>query len=196
PLLEVESLDELHRDVGHVLEAPAVDHLHDVLVAHHGGGAGLALEALDQLLVLGQVREQHLEHDLAVERLLDAAVDRGHSAAADLLVQLERPEVLLHSRHEVVSSAWTAVASSARRSRSMRCQMMAIATTASSSTANATISHSMSAPLDGRAGAAAPPAVARRASCESGGNSAVLSTSWRSARRGSPGSSPASRRAS
>jgi hypothetical protein len=101
PLLQVEALDELHGDVRRVLEAAAVDDLHDVLVAQHRGRARLAFEALDERDIVGQVRMQHLEHDLAVERLLHAEIDGRHATDADLLPQLERAEVPVHGHAAV-----------------------------------------------------------------------------------------------
>src|SRR5207245_11615624 len=50
-----------------------------------GGGAGLALEALDELLVEREGEGQHLDRDVALELLLPGLEDDRHAAAAELL---------------------------------------------------------------------------------------------------------------
>ncbi len=55
--------------------------LDDVGVIELALGAGLSCEALNDLGIIAEQREQHLDSDLAVERLLVAEEDDGHSAA-------------------------------------------------------------------------------------------------------------------
>ncbi len=80
-----------HRQAGDVLhhqeERPVVvtgvedgDH---VVVGEPGGGAGLALEAAYELLVVGQPFVHHLDRDRAVEPEVGGLVDGGHPAAGD-----------------------------------------------------------------------------------------------------------------
>ncbi len=81
--LSVRPAQVLHRDVvGAVVLAAVVDADH-VRVLQAGGGRGLAAEALDELVVLGEAAVQHLERDLAAEVGVLGAVDVGHPARAD-----------------------------------------------------------------------------------------------------------------
>src|SRR5947208_253471 len=61
-------------------------------MAQRGGALRLAHEALAELLVLGQLRRQHLQRDRPPEARLARAVDDAHSAAADQALDLERAE--------------------------------------------------------------------------------------------------------
>src|SRR2546430_5071091 len=53
-----------------------------------GGGAGFALEALDEFLVEGEGEGEHLDRDVALELLLQGPEDDGHAPATELLEDL------------------------------------------------------------------------------------------------------------
>ncbi len=57
-----------------------------MLVLEAGGARRLAAEALDELFVLGEAPVQHLERDLAPELEVLGAVDLGHPARAEPVV--------------------------------------------------------------------------------------------------------------
>ena len=81
-LAQVGALDEAHRHVQRpVLLARVVDRDH-VGVVERRGDLRLALEALAELGVLGQLGGDQLERDRAVQREVDGAVDDAHAAAA------------------------------------------------------------------------------------------------------------------
>ena len=69
-------LDELHDDVLAValLVEPEVEDLHDVRVHEARGGQRLAAEALDELVVVGEVLGQQLHRDLALEAAVEGAL--------------------------------------------------------------------------------------------------------------------------
>jgi hypothetical protein len=74
-----------HDDVIDVVLAAEVDDRDNVWMAQRGCGARFALESGDEIFVIGQSGMQKLDGDRAPERSLDALVQRGHSARADLL---------------------------------------------------------------------------------------------------------------
>ncbi len=82
-LLERLPRQVLHRDVVGAVVAPAVEDADHVRVLQPGRRAGLAPEALHELLVLGEAPVQHLERDLPAEVGVLGAVDVGHPARAD-----------------------------------------------------------------------------------------------------------------
>ncbi len=75
--------DVLHRDVVGAVPLAAVEDADDVRVRQRGGARGLAPEALDELLVFGEVVVQDLDGDLAAEQLVLGEVDVGHAARAE-----------------------------------------------------------------------------------------------------------------
>ena len=82
------AVDVLHGDeVGAGVPAPVVD-ADDVRVAEVGGRLRLAPEALDEVGVDGELGEQHLDRDLAVEQAVAPEEHVGHAAAPDALAQL------------------------------------------------------------------------------------------------------------
>ena len=82
------AVDELHGDeVRAGVLAPVVD-ADDVGVAEVGRGLGLAAEPLDEVGVDGELGEQHLDGDLAVEQAVAPEEHVGHAAAPDALAQL------------------------------------------------------------------------------------------------------------
>ena len=82
------ALDVLHHDeVRALLLAPVVDR-HDVRVVQVGGALRLTAEPLDEARIGGELREQHLDGDGAVEQLIAGEEDVGHAAARDAAVQL------------------------------------------------------------------------------------------------------------
>ena len=92
---EVLAGEELHRVVGEALPSGAAGLLgrrqgvdvvdaDDVRVIERGGGLGLALEALDDLVLDAPAYEEDLEGDLAAQVAVVGAVDDAHAAAAQL----------------------------------------------------------------------------------------------------------------
>ena len=65
-----------------------VDHDRDVRVGELGDGARLATEALDMVRVGRVLLVQHLDGDLAAENPVAGAIDTGHAAPADELLEL------------------------------------------------------------------------------------------------------------
>ena len=87
-LLQVLAVDVLEDDVlAAVLLAP-VDHRDDVRVLELRDGARLALEALDEVVVVVVLLVQDLQRDVALEQGVVGLVDAGHAAVADDLLQL------------------------------------------------------------------------------------------------------------
>ncbi len=84
------ALEQLHRDVeravGGLVEVVGGDRVRVAQVAQHHA---LAAEPRDEVLVLGHLRVQELERDLAAGRELHAAVDGAEPALADLRLDLE-----------------------------------------------------------------------------------------------------------
>ncbi len=78
----------LHHDVvGPPLLTPVVD-AHDVGVVEVGGGLRLSPEALHEVRIVGELGEQDLQRDLAIEELVTGEIDVGHPAAGDVAQQL------------------------------------------------------------------------------------------------------------
>ena len=78
---EVGAVDVAHRHVEvPVLLARRVDRDH-VRVVDRGGDLALAPEARAELVVLGLLGRDHLQRDLALEALVERAVDDAHPAA-------------------------------------------------------------------------------------------------------------------
>ena len=84
PLRERLPLQQLHGD--EVLALVLVDRVHgaDAGVVEGRGGAGLALEARERVRVLGQLRGQELERDVAAELRVLGLVHDAHAPAAEL----------------------------------------------------------------------------------------------------------------
>ena len=83
-LLERLPVDELGDDVrGRRFVARVVEDLHDVVVVQLGHRLGLALEARLRLGLGQQVRVQHLDRHLALQRLVVRPVHDRHAALAD-----------------------------------------------------------------------------------------------------------------
>ena len=81
-------VDVLHRDEVGVLELAAVEDADHVRVLEAGRRLGLAAEALDELLVLGEAVVEDLDRDLAIELGVVGEPDVGHPARADLALEL------------------------------------------------------------------------------------------------------------
>ena len=75
--------DVLHREEDRAVVLALVVDGDDVGVGQGCRGARLPAEAGDEALVVDEVRAHDLERDLAVEPLVDAEVDGGHSAVGD-----------------------------------------------------------------------------------------------------------------
>jgi hypothetical protein len=75
--------DQLHREEDVPLVGALVVDGDDVGVGQGCRGARLPAEPGDEALVVDEVGTHDLERDLAVEPLVDAEVDRGHSAVGD-----------------------------------------------------------------------------------------------------------------
>ena len=81
-------VDVLHGDeVRRGVLAP-IEHVDDVRVVEVGRCLGFAAEALDEVRVDGELREQHLDRHLAIEQAVVADEDVGHPATPDALDQL------------------------------------------------------------------------------------------------------------
>ena len=94
-LLERLALDVLEDDVGAALVLAGVDHADDVRVRELGDRAGLAAEALELVGVRRDLAVHELDRDLALQRLVEGAIDRRHPAGADLGVEAV-PAAQLH----------------------------------------------------------------------------------------------------
>ena len=79
------ALDQLQDQVGDAVLAAEVEDLEDVRMLQPRDRAGFLLEALSVVGVVGEEVGQHLDRDVAVQRRVVGAVDRGHAAAADAL---------------------------------------------------------------------------------------------------------------
>ena len=86
-LLHVRPVHEAHRDEQHPVGLARLEDRDDVGVVHGGRGARFADEPLPERLVPGQLGRQHLDRDRALEPDVVGAVDHGHAAPADLLVE-------------------------------------------------------------------------------------------------------------
>jgi len=60
-----------------------VEHLDDARMGRRGERQGLALEALGEGRIRGQVRQEHLDRDVALKAQVEGLVDGGHPADAD-----------------------------------------------------------------------------------------------------------------
>ena len=87
-VLDRRPFDVLHHEVVVAVDLAGVDRVDDVVVRELGGDLGLALEPLDELLVLGQGVEQDLDGDDPVDADLLGLVDDPHRALAELLDDL------------------------------------------------------------------------------------------------------------
>ena len=85
-LLQRAPVEVLHRDVVRAVVLAAVVDGDDVLMLEPGRARRLAAEALDELLVLGEAAVEDLQRDLAPELEVLGAVDLGHPAGAEAVV--------------------------------------------------------------------------------------------------------------
>ncbi len=89
-LVQIQTVDVVHRQVGHaVLDAVAVDS-QDIGMVQSGHQSALALEAFGRSA--GQV--QHLDCQVALQSGIEGAVDLSHAALADQLLQPVAAEFL------------------------------------------------------------------------------------------------------
>ena len=105
--LQVEPLDELHRDVGLALLLPHVVHGHDVAVLQAAGGLGLAHEAGLQFGAVGLAGRHGLQGHHALEDGIERLVDGARASPADDL-----PDLILADALHVSRSHCTLVLSS------------------------------------------------------------------------------------
>ena len=82
------AVDELHDDVIGAVRLPPVKDRDDVRVRQVGGCLGLPAEPLDERVVRGELREEHLQGDRAVQQQVVGQVDLGRTASGDLAVEL------------------------------------------------------------------------------------------------------------
>ena len=87
-LLQVLARHELHGDEGRALGLAQVEHPADVAVADLPGELELVREALDGLLVQGDLGPQELEGDLLLDIRVEDLIDPAHAAVAQLLDDL------------------------------------------------------------------------------------------------------------
>ena len=83
-LVQVDAVDELHRQVAGAAALVELVDGDDVLVAELGGVAGLAAETLQGVGLRRHVRRQDLQGHLALEHGVDGLVDRPHAAGGDV----------------------------------------------------------------------------------------------------------------
>ena len=104
--LEVLAGDILHRDEELLSLLVELVHPADVLVADPPGQLDFVPEALDRLLVEGDIGVEELEGDLLAHLLIERAVDDAHPAGTELFDQLKPPgeELPLPNPSGVVSS--------------------------------------------------------------------------------------------
>jgi hypothetical protein len=90
-LAEVLAAQELHHEEREArgLVHAGVEGLHDVLAHDVGGDRRLTPEALDDLRVVGEPREQDLQRAAAAGAAVDDLVDRAHRAGVDAADDLE-----------------------------------------------------------------------------------------------------------
>ena len=103
-LPQAAALDVLHDDEVRAVFLAPVEDGHDVGVVEVGGGLGLPPEPLHEGRVAGELGEQHLERDAAVEELVVGQVDLGHPAPGqvpDDFVPV-RVDPFGHRRHPTV----------------------------------------------------------------------------------------------
>jgi hypothetical protein len=94
-VLEVLSVEELHRDVGRPVRVVAeVEDRDHVRVDHPRDGLGLPLEAELPLRVLRDLGEHDLERDVALEQRVVGAVHDAHRALADAVDDVVLAETL------------------------------------------------------------------------------------------------------
>ncbi len=88
------ALHVLHDDVVAALVRiePVVEDLHDVRVHETRGRLGLALEALHELRIVGEVLGQELHGDGALQATVERLHDARHAARADALAELVAPD--------------------------------------------------------------------------------------------------------
>jgi hypothetical protein len=105
-LLDGEPVVVLHHDVVRALRLPVVDDVDDVVVLDAGGRFGFLLEARDETRIGRQVREQHLDGDRLLDRLLASLVDDRHPPDGDLLerVVTAYAKYCLHVRNGIRSA--------------------------------------------------------------------------------------------
>ena len=86
-LLEIAALQVLHRQERHaIFERPGVHDARDVLALDARGGLRLANEALDDVVALHGVGQEHLQRDHLVERDVARREHDAHAALADHLL--------------------------------------------------------------------------------------------------------------
>ena len=80
---------QLHRDVGHPFADSVRIDLCDVRMDESRGGLRLLLELLDELGVVAELLQHHLDGDGAVEHLVSPHVNAAHATCAKLALQEE-----------------------------------------------------------------------------------------------------------
>ncbi len=83
-LAQVDSVDELHRQVVPAVGLPAFIERDDILMREPGSVNRLAAEAFDEELVLGEFGKEHLESDGALQVLVQGFVHLPHAARGDM----------------------------------------------------------------------------------------------------------------
>ena len=100
-VLERAAADVFHHDVGQAVRLAGGEDAHDVRVVEDGDRARFPLEAAQELGIVGEVARQDLDRDDLAGLGVAAAIDRGHAAPVDQVLQQVAPyvtpdEVLLH----------------------------------------------------------------------------------------------------
>ena len=99
-VLEERAVDELHHDVGNGSNGAVgtrlgvlagIEDAHDRGMRHPRSGLRLHAETRAEGVVACEVAVEELDRDLAAERHVVAAVDRGHATATDELIDSVAP---------------------------------------------------------------------------------------------------------
>ena len=84
-LAQIAAFEQLHHNVGQpVGQVPHVHDFHDVFIAEHGRGSGLAIEAHGDLSAMRDVGMQRLQRALPPEQQVLGHVDAAHTTLAEL----------------------------------------------------------------------------------------------------------------
>jgi hypothetical protein len=84
--------EQLHDDHKAPVDLAQLVHRHDVGMLQPGHQARFALEALDEIGVDRQLRVEHFDRHLALQRQVGSAVDRAEPALAQNFMQLILPQ--------------------------------------------------------------------------------------------------------
>ena len=99
-LAKARAIDELHDEEHVVAIAREIEHAHDVAVLHADQQLRLAYQALDEHVIVRELREQPLDRDRLLEAVRSQRVARehlGHAAASEQIAQHVASLASLHA---------------------------------------------------------------------------------------------------